>query len=210
MTPAEINTAIRNRYNAVGDTFFNDQMVYDIIYQACLEMATESNVIESTYSTTSTAATRTYAFPTTAISIRRVEYDGDKVLPVSVDEDPKTSTTEVSGRPTEYAVWDNEIVFYPTPDVSALTINIHTYNEPQPITASSTLEVPSEYHMMIVDLGLSIFYAKDGNIQMSQYHEAKWQGHMNKIKRSTAKKKRGDAFVVVKDEETTPFRAHNG
>lgn len=197
MTPAQINTVIRNRYNAVGDTFFNDQMVWDIIYQASLEMATEAFVIESSYETTSVADTRTYAFPTTAIAIRRVEYNGDKCFPVSVDSDPKTSTTEVTGSPREYAIWDNELIFFPTPATSGDTIKVYSYNEPQAISQNSVLEVPSEYHMMIADLGLSVFYAKDGNPQMADYHMNLWNKHMNRIKRTKSKKKRGDEFVVV-------------
>ena len=198
MTPAQIKSTIETRYNAVGDSFFSD-MVPDIIYQGCLELATEAFVIENVYNTTSVSGTRTYAFPTTAISIRRVEYNGDKCYPVSVDQDPKTSTTEITGQPREYAVWDNEVIFYPTPDATGDTIEIYTYNEPQPVTDTSVLEIPTEYHMSLVDLGLSIFYAKDGNQQMAQYHKGLWDQSVNRIKRSTAKKKRGDGFVVVRD-----------
>lgn len=201
MTPAQINTAIRNRYNAVGDTFFSDAMVWDIIYQAQMIMSQECFAIENTYSTTSVSGTRTYAFPTSAISIKRIEYDGEKLLPVTVDDDPKTSTTEVSGDPTEYAVWNNEIILYPTPSATGDTIKIYTFNEPQAVTSTSTLEVPSEYHLDIIDFGLSIFYAKDGDQSMALYHRRLWQDALNRIKRTRAKKKRGDELAVVRDQD---------
>lgn len=204
MTPAQLNAAIRQRYNAVGDSFFSDDMVWDIIYQASMELANEAFVIQRKYTTTSVASQREYEFPTSTIAIRRVAYNGIKVDPVSIDQNPDTSTTEVTGRPWLYAIWNDQIELYPTPSASGDTIEIYTYNEPQPVEATSTLEVPSEYHPAMIDYGLSVFYAKDGNPSMSQYHERKWEKSVEKIKRTEAKKKRGDQFAVVRDQEDAP------
>jgi hypothetical protein len=204
MTPSEINQAIRQRYNAVGDDFFSNQLVWDLIYQAQMIMANECFAIERKYTSTSTAGTRELDYPTSAIAIRRVEYDGEKLAPVSIDQDPKTSTTEVTGDPRQYAIWNNEIILYPTPSATGDTITIYTYNEPQPVTSSSTLEVPTEYHLAIIDFGLSIFYAKDGNPQMAQYHDNRWREQLERIKRTRAKKKRGDQLAVVRDAEDVP------
>lgn len=205
MTPQQVNTAIRQRYNAEGDDFFSDAMIWDIIYQAQMVMAQEAFVIERKYSSTSVAGTRELDYPTTAMALRRVEYDGEKILPVSLDEDPKTSTTEVSGDPREYAIWNNEIILFPTPSTTGDTIVIYTYNEPQAVSDTSTLEVPSEYHLDIIDYGLSILYAKDGNMPMSQYHERRWEKGLERIKRTRAKKKRGDQFVIVRDQDYSDY-----
>jgi hypothetical protein len=204
MTPSGLNQAIRERYNAVGDTFFNDNMVWDLIYQAQMMMAQEAFVVENTYTTTSVASTRNYAFPTSSIALRKVEYDGDKLNPVSVDQDPKTSTTEVTGTPGAYTIWNNEIILYPTPSATGDTIEIYTYNEPQAVTSTSTLDVPSEYHLDIIDFGLSVFYAKDGNPQMADYHRALWDKSLQRIKRTRAKKRNSDQFVVVRDQDSDP------
>lgn len=201
MTPQDINQAVRERYNAVGDTFFNDNLVYDAIYQAQMIMAQECFVIENIYSTTSVAGTRNYAFPTSTMTIRRVEYDGEKVIPASIDKDPKTSTTEVSGDPRLYAIWNNEIVFFPTPSATGDTILIYTYNEPQQVTSNSVLDVPSRYHPDMIDFVLSIFYAKDGNLQMSSFHRNLWESSLARIKRTRAKEKTSDELVVVADYE---------
>ena len=201
MTPQQLDTAIRQRYNAVGDTFFSSQMVWDLIYEAQMVMAQECFLIERKYTSTSTAGTREVDFPTSAISVRRIEYDGNKLTPKDIDDDPKTSTTEVSGTPREYTLWNNEVILYPTPSATGDTITIYTYNEPQAVTSSSVLEVPTEYHPDIINFGLSIFAAADGNPQMGQYYDGKWERALNRIKRSTAKKKRGDQFAVVRDAE---------
>lgn len=206
MTPDQLESAARNRYNAISDPFYSSEMIRDIIYQACMEMANEANVIERVYTTTSTSGTREYSYPTNAKAIRRVEYDGEKVIPVSLDMDPKTSTTEVSGDPATYGIWNQEIYFFPTPSATGDTIKIFTFNRPQRITTGSqTLEVPEQYHLDIIEYILSIFYAKDQNHQMSVYHRNLWREALARIKRENAKRHHGDMFAVVKDEDEIPY-----
>jgi len=72
MTPSELELAARNRYNAVGDPHFSSAMIMDIIYQASMEIANECLCIEQSYTTTSIASTREYAYPTNAFAIRNV------------------------------------------------------------------------------------------------------------------------------------------
>lgn len=205
MTPLELEEAARNRYNAIGDNFYSTDMIMDLIYQAQMELALEAFVIERKYTTTSTASTRAYAFPSNAFAIRRVEYDGDKIYPVSLEADPKTSTTEISGRPRGYAIWNEELILYPTPDESSKEIVVYSYNRPQAVTTSSTLEVPVEYHLQMIDFLLSVMYGKDQNMQMANYHRELWEKSISRIKRQHAKKKRGDQFAVVRDIEDYPI-----
>ena len=42
MTPTEIMTRARTRYNAVGDKFFSDAELLDGIYEASMELAIET------------------------------------------------------------------------------------------------------------------------------------------------------------------------
>lgn len=205
MTPNQLEEAVRNRYNAIGDSFYSSDMIMDLIYQACMEMALEAFVIERKYTTTSTSGTREYAYPTNAFAIRRVEYDGDKLSPVSLESDPKTSTTEQSGTPRGYAVWNEELILFPTPDESSKQIDVYTYNRPQAVTSSSTLEVPAEYHLNIIDFMLSAMYAKDQNQGMSTYHRNLWERGLERIKRHKNKKKNADQYHVVSDVEDQPF-----
>jgi len=204
MTPLELEEAARNRYNAIGDNFYSTDMIMDLIYQSQMELALESFVIERKYTTTSTSGTREYAFPAQAFAIRRVEYDGDKIYPVSLESDPKTSTAEITGRSAGYAIWNEELILYPTPDTSSLEIAVYSYNRPQAVTTSSVLEVPEEYHLQMIDFILSVMYGKDQNMQMAQYHRDLWEKSIQRIKRQHAKKKHGDQFAVVKDMENYP------
>jgi len=204
MTPSEIEDAARERYNAVSDPHFSSDMIMDVIYQACVELANECNLIENTFQTTSTSGTREYSYPTNAISIRRVEYNGVKLEPASLEQDPKTSTTAPSGTPAQYAIWEDTLILFPTPDTTSDTIKVFAYCEPQAVTSTSTLEVPSRYHASIIDFVLSIMYAKDQNEQMATYHRNLWDKSINRIKRAVAKAKRGDQFAVVRDTTSAP------
>lgn len=201
MTPAELELAARTRYNAIDDPHFTSAMIMDIIYQGSMTLALECNCIEKTYETTSTAGTREYSYPTNAISIRRVEYDGMKVRPSTLERDPKSSsvTTSPSGTPSEYAVWEADLILFPTPDESDLTIKVFAYAKPQAVTSSSTLDLPAEYHLDLLDLILSVMYAKDQNERMATYHRNLWEKSIDRIKRNVSKKKRGDQLYVVKD-----------
>lgn len=201
MTPSDLDTAVRQRYNAVGDPHFPSEMVYDLIYQAEMELAIETDCIERSYSTTSVADQREYAYPTAARKIRRIEYKGVMVHPARLERDPKTSTTESTGTPTLYALWNDEIIFFPTPDTSGDTIKIYTYDEASEIAVNSTLATPAEYHLGIIDYLMSAFYAKDKDRNMSDYHLQKWERFKARVKQDVAKKKRGDKFAVVADEE---------
>lgn len=205
MTPSDLETAARNRYNAIGDPHFSSAMIMDIIYQACMQMATEAMVVEQTYTTTSTSGTREYAYPTNAMAIRRVEYNGKKLKFTTLESDPKTSTTEVSGTPAEYSIWNGEMILFPTPDTSSVTIKVYTYNRPAAVTSTSTLEVPAEYHLDILDLILSVMYAKDQNNGMATYHRNLWENSLRRIKRHQMKRKSGDEFHIVRDQDFVDY-----
>jgi hypothetical protein len=204
MTPQEIEDQARARYNASGDPHFTSSEIRNAIYQAELELALEAFAIEAVTSTTSVADTQTIAFPTNCFAIRRVEYDGKKIKPTTLESDPKTSTTETTGTPGAYAIWNDQLYLYPTPD-AAKTVKIFHYNEPTEVTTSSTtMSVGSRYHTDIIDLVLSIMYAKDQNTNMSTYHRNLWESNVNKIKRTRRKEKRGDEFLVVGDYANSP------
>ena len=199
MTPAEIETQARARYNASGDPHFTSSEIRNSIYQAELELALEAFVIEAVTTTSSTASQQTLAYPTNCIGIRRVEYDGKKLAAGGLEDDPKTSTTEVTGTPGEYTVWSDTIYLYPTPD-AVKTVKIFHYNEPAEVTtASTTMSVPVRYHTDIIDYVLSIMYAKDQNTQMATYHRNQWESNLLKIKRNRRKEKSADSFTVVKE-----------
>lgn len=205
MDISDIEEAARAQYNGVGDTFFSSTDFVRSIYQACLQLAREALCIEATYSTDTVAGTQQYAFPTNTISIKRVTYEGQKLQPVNMREDDsltlQNSGSTTQGTPTYYFVWDDTIYLRPIPD-SVGELIIYSYNEPSEVTTSSTLEVPTEFHMDIVEYVLYRMYAKDKDLQMAQFHRDNWIEALKAAKRWYKRRRRGDAMPVVGDEES--------
>ena len=84
MTPNEIETRARRMLNAVGSNFWSSaEIIEDYLYAAASEMALETRCIENRYTTTSVASQQEYDRPTRMISIKRVEYAGNKLKPIT-------------------------------------------------------------------------------------------------------------------------------
>jgi len=204
MTPTQIETHARQLYNAVGDSFFPQEMIFNIIYQAQLEMGIEADIIEQTFSTTSVADQREYTYPDNTVSIKRIEYNGEKITKVELDADPKNSLTEPTGTPDSYAIWNDVIYLFPTPDTTSDTIKMFTYERAGAVTATSTLQVPAQYHLGIVDLILAVFFAKDKDRQMSIFHRNIWNETKERALMEVAKRKRTDRNAQVRDSDYEP------
>ena len=199
MTPTQIEDHVRLRYNAVGDTFFTQAMIFDLIYAAQLELGWEADMIEQLFTAPSVADQREYTYPTNTVSIKRIEYDGDPLAKVELRDDPKSDTTEVTGTPDSYAIWNDVVYLFPTPDTAGEEIKMWTYQRAGSVTATSVLDVPEEFHMGIVDYILGVFFGKDKDRAMSTYHFNRWANTVEYAKRFTAKKKRSDRMAYVRD-----------
>lgn len=207
MTPTQIETIARERYNAVGETFWSQSEIMNLIYLACLELANETLCIERTYTTTTTANTQEYSYPSNAISIKRVTYDGVKLSPIDQRRaDSLTlnnTTTTITGSPDYYTDWNSTLSLFPVPN-DAKTLKVYTYNEPQAVTTTSTLEVPSFAHGRLINYILSEMYAKDKDFGSAQYYKQMWEQDKVQIRQWMKKRRRGDSFATVLDEESLP------
>lgn len=206
MTLSDIIQAAKEQYNAGGDSFWSESEYLRLIYHACLQLSTEGLVIERVFSTNTVIDQREYLYPTNTISIKRVEWNGKKLQPIDFTEDDSltlvNSTTTSTGDPSHYAVWNETLYLRPIPS-SVQALKIYSYNEPQEITSIlATIEIPSLFHYDVVDYILCKMYAKDKDLTTSQYYLALWNEHLAKAKRWKSKRKRGDGFKVVKDEES--------
>lgn len=209
MTPSEIILAARQKYNAVGDNNWSDSELCTLIYNAQMELFLECGmVIENTFSTSTTSGTREYAFPSNAASIRRIEYNGKKLFPITFrDDDSLTLQNEVTtdtGEPVYYEIFDSTIYLRPIPDAIG-TLKLFANCVPQTVTTTSTLETPDFTHGAIVDFVVSEMAAKDLNFKMADNYQNKWINvHIPRIKKRLKLNKRGDAFSIVQSEELLP------
>lgn len=205
MTPTDLETYVRQRYNAVGDSYFSQDEVFNYFFSAEMELARESLCIKNTTTQLSVLSQRIYSFPTYAISIRRVEYDGERIFPNDFSDDDALTGNDpggtITGRPEYYQQWGRSIYLRPIPDAAGLTIKIYSYDMPTQPTAVGTLDVPTIYHLDLADYALYCMFGKDKNFQLASYHLNIW----NKKKIDVIKTERsllvGDEFETVKDTD---------
>jgi len=201
LTPLQINTAARQQYNAVGDSRYSDLEIYDLIYAAELDLANEAFLIEAVLSTTTVASTQEYDFPTRAIGIKRVTYNGTKLSPISFREDDiltvLNQTVSTTGTPSSYAYFNDVFYLRPVPD-AAKTLKIWAYTEPSTVSATSVMDIPTLFHMAIVNYLLSKMSAKDKNYEGATFYWNLWLKDIDRAKRFSKKRHRGDAFSFVK------------
>ncbi len=202
MTGATIIESARNNLNALTDTLWSEAELLQALYRFMLRVARECSCIEEDYTTTTVAAQAEYTIPTRASILKRVTYDGKKLTPIDrrqFDAMNATNSTS-SGTPGYYIEEDSVITLYPTPD-DALTLKVCSLDEPDVPTTSSTLEIPSRYHDVLVD-GLTFeMCPKDLGHPLTLYWEKKADRGIAGIMAHVAKRKRGDKFAVVKTEE---------
>ena len=194
----------RQQYNAVGDPLFPDALVRNWIYDAEMELAREAKCCRATYSTTSVASQQEYAFPTLGISIKRVTYDGVRVMPKSLDEVQNLTATPAAatGTPYIYAIWDETVIFGPIPVSSGLTIKVYAFVQPSEKTSNSaTLDTPSRYHLDLAEYVLYRMCVTDKNYQGAVMHKENWDKKVRDAKKYERRMMTGDGFSFVRDEE---------
>src|SRR3990167_6725804 len=205
MTPQQIETAARNRYNAIGDNFWSQAEILDMIYLAMLELSSFALPIEKTYTTSTVVSQQEYDFPSQLISIKRIEYAGAKLSPIDFrDDDALTlnnAATTDEGTPQYYMIWNEVIILRPIPDAIG-TLKIRGYVEPQIPTVSSTLELPTMWHAAIIDFCTREMFAKEKDTSWYDRYDRKWQSWMIQAKQWAARKKRTDGYAVVKNEDS--------
>ncbi len=174
------------------------------MYDACLQMARECKLVTNLYSTSTVADQQEYATPSNTISIKRVTYDGKKLRPITMREDDQITgfnqSSVSTGTPSYYWVWNEVIYLRPIPSAVA-TLKIWSFNEPSVISITSSLEIPSQFHMDLVNYIVAEMAAKDSNFTAARHFLAKWEKSKSDAKRWAMKQNKGDSFNSVINED---------
>ena len=191
----------RSAYNSAdGDTFFTDAWFISMTWRAETELAIQGWVIEDTFTTTSAVGTRELAWPSNTLAIREVRYDSKKLQKVTLADDPKSDNTDPSGTPYSYAIWDNTIIMFPTPNTAGETIQVRCYVAPDRLSAFiDPLNVPDEYQIQLSDYIIAQMAFKDQNISLGSVYMQKWEQTVERCREQRRRRLRGDRQMVVKD-----------
>lgn len=211
MTPSKIETAARRMLNAVGSSFWSsEEIISDYLYMAALELAQETFCIQNRYSTVTVASQQEYATPSRMLAVKRVEYDQEKLKPISFQQldsiDLNTNTT-ITGTPQYYYHFDDAFGLYPAPAEADKTIRVYSFDEPSVPTSTSTLEVPSRFHGYLV-IGTAFYMSlKELGHPHTRRFEWLWnhggnpQNAIMKTKRSVRMMNKDNFSVVLREED---------
>lgn len=207
MTPEDLVLYAKQQYNAVTDTFFSDAELYTGVYDAQIQLALETNCIRNVYSTSTAVGQQEYTRPSNAISIKRITYNGLKLVKISDREDDQLTifnqATTATGTPCYYWEWSTTLLLRPTPDAIG-TLKIYSYDMPQVVAAGGTIDVPSRYHTYLANYLLARMCLKDKNFTAASQFSQLWEKNITDVKRIEQKLLRGDAFAHVIPEEQLP------
>lgn len=203
LTPTELNTYARQMYNATADDFYSEAELYTHQQAAQNILARECNAIENTYTTPTVASQQEYSWPTNAIAIKRITYNGQKLTKISFREDDFLTgfnqATTSTGRPIAYAIFDRTIYLRPVPDV-VYSLKLFTFDKPGEVTASSTLDVPEIFHLGMANYLLWKMATKDQNFQAAAEFKAQWEEEVERCRMWSRKRQVADGFNQVRDE----------
>ena len=204
VTPTQILTAARRKYNSVSDGFFSDAELLGLLWDRCRDLAIRTLCIERAFTTSTVASQRDYDRPTNAIAVKRIQYDGQRLHKITEREDDTLTLydedTTSTGTPTYYQEWDETISLRPIPSAVA-TLKIWAFCEPQELTISSTLEIPTIAHGTIINGMVADMVGKDENWAAFDRYELKFEKGVMELKKYLAKRKRTDGPAFVQDEE---------
>lgn len=207
MTPVTVAELARQQLNAIGDSFWSDNELYLHIFNAQMELATKTKCIQEVYTTLTTAGTQEYAKPTSAVSIRRITYNGRVLTPITMRQDDQVTllnqATTTRGTPTAYFEWGDSIFLRDIPDSSTATLKIFTFDQPQTVSSTSTLDVPSRYHADLADYVAWRMALKAQRMQMAAEFKKQWDGKVLEAVRFERVRLRGDSFTSVNDVDRT-------
>lgn len=192
---------VGSRYNsATNDPFFTDEYLRGLVFEAESILAKEGWVIEDTLTTTSVSGTRELNYPSNTLAIKEIRYDYKKLSLTEMTFDPKTSSTDPSGTPRRYGVWDDIIYLFPTPSVSGNQIQIRRYAYPAFLTSNiCPLNVPTEYQTDLINFILGHMATKDQNLPLAQTYFALWAQTVAKARDQRRKRLRKDKMARTKD-----------
>lgn len=209
MTPTEIETSARQRYNAIGDTHWSQNEILDLIYAASMDLALKTYCIKNLYQTTSTVSQDELAVPTNSVAIKRIEYDYRKLEPISErqrdDIIGHNAASSVLGTPEGYVLFGQSIFLVKTPSETGKVIRIWSFDQPSSVENDSTLDIPVRYHHYLIDYIMAKMFAKDRRFDLTQYHMSQWDANVDYAKIFELKRSAKDTIQQVQRDPDYNF-----
>lgn len=166
MLVSAIISRVRSIAGDVDVLQFTDEDIYSWINDAMREVAVDNALLQVSATQNTTVNESKYDTPANILKFHSILYDNEG-LRVITFEDAKSDgyLTSAVGTPTVAWIWANKINLYPAPD-AVKTLEIAYTREPVEVTQpTDTPEIPSSYHMRLVDYCLAQVAQQDDDMQ---------------------------------------------
>lgn len=205
MTPSEIETMARRRLNAVGDPFWSQsEIIEDYLYAVLCEVAHEVPIIEGSDTEITVAGQAEYSYPSRAVSIVEVTYNGTPLQKISEKQYHSVTvndTTTVTGQPVYWREWNSQILLEPAPSAGGVTFYIRSHKFPARPTVGGTLEIRAVHHPLLIPGVAYYMTTKEPNDPRTSVLASEWERNKRQIIRLERKRKRAARMAIVNREE---------
>lgn len=207
MTLSQLLDYVRDRHRepSTGGNW-SDQEIYQLVTARIDEILSIIGLLEDTdTSNTSVTGTQAISFPSDAIAIKAVLYDGELLKQIDFKqwETFKSGGTTPSRTPEAYVIWKREILLVPIPSTTGDTITIYYFKEhPYIDEGTDTIDIPSVLHFRLAEGVIGDMFVKDLNSDMARFYEEKWLNvHLPAIREYAMREIFNQADVIT-DVET--------
>lgn len=162
------------------------------INDAQRELALDNNLLRVTATMTSVVGQSQYNFPTSPaiLTLEMIKYNGITLRQITQQEADEfianndDASNYPTGTPTHFWVWGPTFTLYPAPASSKTNdLKIYYTRQPNDVAADSDpLDLPAQYHNLIVDYCLVQSYALDDNLYGYQVKRQEFNDSAQKMK----------------------------
>jgi hypothetical protein len=136
---------------------------------------------EESDSISTVGGTNTYSLPDDFVKLTSIRSDAGLLRKVDISEFDDLALNAVTGKPTHVAVYQNNFLFWPTPD-AAYTISVRYHNSYASLTADNqSPDLPDDYHYLLEEYALMKAYAAEHDQTYSDWHKSKWDNGLQEL-----------------------------
>lgn len=169
MNVSEIAARIKRQFGDESGVQVTDDDIYRWVNDAQKDIAMAQTLLETVATTPIVANQNEYTLPLNILTLRSIRVLGNKIKVLSLQEAEEyipnfdLSSAWITGVPEVAWIWANTIALYPVPNTSG-SLKVYYTRNPIEITAGTdTPELPTKYHLRIVEYCLAQAYEMDEN-----------------------------------------------
>lgn len=190
MTGTELITALETRIgNPSTDGFFSTAQKLDLVNEGLQVVSTEADWpwLQTVGTITTVAGTAAYAVASDYAHTKKLYISGYDPLEYQGLAESDSAASVDRGQPTNYTIYDEDIILRPTPD--AVYSVLHQFMKQEPAVAAGTSPImPTQFHYVIVAKAAELAHMRQGYMdraanQNREYKE--WLARMLDYRRRT-------------------------